>query len=499
MSTIHALYRPSLALLTDLYELTMGCGYVKNGMQDEEAVFNLFFRKLPFEGGYAIACGLDDALEVLGSFRFGEEDLAYLATLRGRDARPLFDDTFLRWLGEMKLELTVDAIPEGSLVFPHEPLLRVRGPIVQCQLVESVLLNVINFQTLVATKAARMCQAAQGEPVIEFGLRRAQGIDGAISASRAAYVGGCVGTSNVLAGKLLGIPVMGTHAHSWVMCFESELEAFEAYARAMPGNCIFLVDTYDSLEGVRNAVRVGQWLREQGQRLVGIRLDSGDLAWLSIQARRLLDEAGFQDTVIVGSNDLDEQIIESLKVQGARIGVWGVGTRLVTGFDDAALGGVYKITAIRRPGGAWEDRIKLGERSIKTSVPGILQVRRYRGEDGVVMADAIYDERLGIEGSCTIIDPNDPTRRKSIPAGTPFEELLVPALREGKRVLSTTPIAAVQERARRELESLHPATRRLVNPHEYPVGLEQRVFDRRMELILSWKRAVQQVAEGENE
>jgi len=399
----------------------------------------------------------------------------------------------------MKLELTVDAIPEGSLVFPHEPLLRVRGPIVHCQLVESVLLNVINFQTLVATKAARMCQAAQGEPVIEFGLRRAQGIDGAISASRAAYVGGCVGTSNVLAGKLLGIPVMGTHAHSWVMCFESELEAFEAYARAMPGNCIFLVDTYDSLEGVRNAVRVGQWLREQGQRLVGIRLDSGDLAWLSIQARRLLDEAGFQDTVIVGSNDLDEQIIESLKVQGARIGVWGVGTRLVTGFDDAALGGVYKITAIRRPGGAWEDRIKLGERSIKTSVPGILQVRRYRGEDGVVMADAIYDERLGIEGSCTIIDPNDPTRRKSIPAGTPFEELLVPALREGKRVLSTTPIAAVQERARRELESLHPATRRLVNPHEYPVGLEQRVFDRRMELILSWKRAVQQVAEGENE
>ena len=499
MSMINALYRPSLALLTDLYELTMSCGYVKNGMQDDEAVFNLFFRKLPYEGGFAVACGLDDVLGVLEDFRFGDEDLGYLATLRGRDARPLFDDAFLRWLGDMRLRLSIDAIPEGALVFPHEPLLRVRGPIVQCQLVESVLLNVINFQTLVATKAARMCQAAQGEPVMEFGLRRAQGIDGSISASRAAYVGGCVGTSNVLAGKLLGIPVMGTHAHSWVMCFESELEAFEAYARALPGNCIFLVDTYDSLEGVRNAIKAGLRLREQGQKLLGIRLDSGDLAWLSIEARKVLDEAGFQDTFIVGSNDLDEHIIESLKVQGARIGVWGVGTRLVTGFDDAALGGVYKITAMKRPGGEWEDRIKLGERSIKTSVPGLLQVRRYRGEDGLLVADAIYDERLGIEGGCTLIDPNDPTRRKTIPAGTKSEELLVPALREGKRVLAPTPLMTIQERTRRELDSLHPATRRFVNPHEYPVGLEQRVFDRRMDLILSWKRAVRQVAQGETE
>lgn len=487
MSSLRALHRSSLALLTDLYELTMGYGYFKSGMQDTEAVFHLFFRKLPFDGGYAIACGLDDALELLEGYRFDDGDLSYLATLRGQDGEPLFDDAFLRWLGEMKLTISVDAIPEGSLAFAHEPLLRVQGPIAQCQLVESALLNLINFQSLVATKAARMCGAACGEPVMEFGLRRAQGIDGAISACRAAYVGGCVGTSNVLAGRLLGIPVMGTHAHSWVMCFDTELEAFEAYARALPNNCIFLVDTYDSLEGVRNAIRVGHTLRERGHRLLGIRLDSGDLAWLSIEARKLLDEAGFHDAFIVGSNDLDEHLIESLKRQGAQLKVWGVGTRLVTAFDEPALGGVYKITALRRPGGEWEDRIKLSERAVKTSVPGILQVRRFHGPDGSLIADAIHDVRKGVPDGCTIVDPNDPTRRKSIAAGTAWEDLLVPVFRDGRRVLPEAPLAELRARTLRELERLHPGSRRFANPHEYPVGLERGLHERRMFLIMKWK------------
>ena len=239
-------------------------------------------------------------------------------------------------------------IPEGTIVFPHEPLLRVHGPLLQAQLLETALLNIVNFQTLVATKAARVVLAARGEPVLEFGLRRAQGIDGALAASRAAYLGGCAATSNVLAGRLYGIPVRGTHAHSWVMCFDDELEAFRAYARAMPNNCVFLVDTYDTLDGVRHAIEVGQELRRQGHEMIGIRLDSGDLAWLSIEARRMLDEAGFPKATIVASNELDEQIIASLKDQGATIGVWGVGTRLVTAYDQPALGGVYKLAAIAR-------------------------------------------------------------------------------------------------------------------------------------------------------
>jgi nicotinate phosphoribosyltransferase len=312
----------NLALLTDLYELTMAYAHWKSGTAQKEAVFNLAFRHQPFHGGFSVACGLGQVLEILEDFAFDGSDLEYLAQLQGNDGKPLFERGFLQYLGQLKFSCDVDAIPEGTIVFPHEPLVQVRGPIIQAQILETLLLNIINFQTLIATKAARICLATRGEPVLEFGLRRAHGIDGALAASRAAYVGGCAATSNVLAGKLFGIPVKGTHAHSWVMSFETEMEAFKAYAEAMPNNCVFLVDTYDTLEGVKGAIEIGRWLRSRGSDLLGIRLDSGDLAYLSIEARTLLDAAGFEKAFIVASNDLDENIIASLKEQGATISVW---------------------------------------------------------------------------------------------------------------------------------------------------------------------------------
>jgi len=478
-------------LLTDLYQLTMAHGYWKTGRADDEAVFNLFFRKAPFGGGYTVACGLMPALEYLESFRYQPDDLAYLATLTGNDGERLFEPAFLDYLAGLRLNLTVHAMVEGTVVFPHEPLLRIQGPIIQCQLLETALLNIVNFDTLVATKAARVALAAQGDPVLEFGLRRAQGPDGALSASRAAYVGGCAGTSNVLAGKMFGIPVRGTHAHSWVMSFDSELEAFRAYAEVMPNNCVFLVDTYDTLEGVRNAIAVGKILRERGKELVGIRLDSGDLAWLSVQARKMLDEAGFPGAIIAASNDLDEALIHSLKVEGAAITSWGVGTRLSTAYDQPALGGVYKLAAVRRQG-RWAYRVKLSEQAVKISNPGIQQVRRF--SDGrEFLADAIYDETIGAQrqggDGCTIVDPMDPTRQKTIAPGTAGEDLLVPVFRGDRSVYTPPSLAASRARTFAQLSMFHPGIKRLVNPHQYPVGLERRLHHLRTDLIMSARRS----------
>ncbi|HEX2224552.1 MAG TPA: nicotinate phosphoribosyltransferase, partial [Thermoanaerobaculia bacterium] len=350
------------------------------------------------------------------------------------------------------------------------------------------LLNLINFPTLIATKAARVCLAAQGEPVIEFGLRRAQGIDGALTASRAAYVGGCVGTSNLLAGQLYGIPVRGTHAHSWVLSFDSELESFQAYADALPNNCVFLVDTYDSLEGVRRAVEVGKRLREHGHEMVGVRLDSGDLAYLSVEARKILDEGGFPKASITASNDLDEHLITSLKQQGAAINVWGVGTRLVTAYDQPALGGVYKLTAVREPGGPWEYKVKLSEQAVKISNPGIQQVRRYvsPGETRPeAVADMIFDEEQGVpEGPAVLVDPMDLTRRKEVAPETPWEDLLVPVFRGGKRVYDPPPLAEVRRRVTGQLAQFHGGVKRFANPHRYPVGLEQHLFALKTRLSL---------------
>ena len=481
------LYRPSLALLTDLYEITMAAAAWKSGIAGEEAVFTLSFRKNPFEGGFTIAAGLDPVIEHVLGYRFDDSDLAYLESQRDSRGKPLFEPGFLDVLRRLELAIDVDAVPEGTAVFPWEPVLRVKGPVIPCMLLETPLLTLLNFQMLIATKAARVCLAARGDPVLEFGLRRAQGFDGGLSASRAAYVGGCAATSNVLAGKLFGIPVKGTHAHSWVMLFDDEREAFRAYAEAMPGNCVLLVDTYGTLEGVKHAIETGRWLRERGAELAGIRLDSGDLAWLSQQARQLLDAAGLERTAILGSNELDEHIIDSLKEQGARIAVWGVGTRLVTGNGEPALGGVYKLTAVRRPGGPWLHRVKLSEVAAKTSVPGMLQIRRFRTETGN-LADCIYDELTGLPVRSVIVDPLDHTRRREIPTDTPGEDLLVPIFRGGKLVYERPPLSASRQRTAEELGKLHGGVKRFVNPHQYPVGLEKSLFDLRTRLILQTRR-----------
>jgi len=478
------LYRSSLGLLTDFYEITMAYAAWKGGIAGRETVFHLSFRKNPFDGGYAVAAGLEHAVDYVRHCRFAPDDVAYLAAQRGNDGRPLFEAAFLDWLAALRLDVDMDAMPEGTAVFPHEPILRVRGPVVPCMLLETPLLNIVNFQTLVATKAARIVLAARGEPVIEFGLRRAQGIDGALSASRAAFIGGCAATSNVLAGKLYGIPAKGTHAHSWVMLFDDELEAFFTYARAMPANCILLVDTYNSLDGVRRAIEVGRWLRERGHRLVGIRLDSGDLAWLSVQARRLLDEAGLADTAVMASNELDESIVQALKDQEAAVTVWGVGTRLVSAWGEPALGGVYKLSAVRAgPGAPWAYRVKLSEQTAKTTIPGILQVRRFEHADGF-LADVIYDEEIGLPAAPEMVDPLDLTRRRLLPAGTPGEDLLVPVLRRGEPVWRSPPLEAMRDRGREQLSRLHAGVKRLVHPHQYPVGLERGLSDLRTRLIL---------------
>ena len=477
------LYGHSLALFTDLYQLTMAYGYWKLGLADREAVFCLQFRKNPFGGGYTIACGLQNAIEFMERLRFDEDDLRFLSGLQGNDGRPLFDSAFLDYLGGLELRIDVDAVPEGTAVFPYEPVIRVKGPMLQCQLLETPLLNIVNFQSLIATKAARICYAAKGDAVIEFGLRRAQGIDGGVSASRAAYVGGCAGTSNVLAGKLYGIPVRGTHAHSWVMLFDDELAAFEKYADVLPNNCVFLVDTYNTLEGVRNAVRVGKRLQLEGHKMIGIRLDSGDLAYLSIEARKILDEAGFREAAILASNELDEQVIASLKEQGATISVWGVGTRLSTAYDQPALGGVYKLTAARNENGSWVHRIKLSEQMSKSSIPGILQVRRF-SKDGEFVADAIYDELESPRAFRTILDPRDPTRRKTIPDDSDGEDLLIPILRGGKPVYESPSLDETRNRTLSQLSMLHSGVKRFLNPHQYPAGLEEGLHDVRSELIL---------------
>ena len=385
--------------------------------------------------------------------------------------------------------MDVDAIPEGTAVFAHEPTVRVSGPLIECQLIETPLLNIVNFQTLIATKAARICLAAQGEPVIDFGLRRAQGIDGALTAARAAYVGGCTGTSNVLAGKLFNIPVKGTHAHSWVMTFDTEMESFETYAKALPNNCVFLVDTYDTLDGVRHAIEVGKHLRQRGHEMIGIRLDSGDLAYLSIEARKLLDAGGFPKASILASNDLDEHLIASLKQQGATIAVWGVGTRLVTGSDQPALGGVYKLSAVQDADGKWQPRIKLSEQTAKVSVPGIQQVRRFSDASGFI-GDAIYDELTKIGDAPTIVDPSDPIRRKTFSPQSKWEDLLVPVARNGRVVYDIPPLAKVRERTLDQLNHLHAGTKRLINPHRYPVGLERDLFEQRASMIENLKARV---------
>jgi nicotinate phosphoribosyltransferase len=486
MSAVRDLYRPTLAALTDLYELTMAAGYAWADVAERESVFALSFRTLPFGGGYAIAAGLDDVLEILEGYHFEAADIEHLKGLRTPGGRALFEPAFLDRLASLRFTGDVDAIPEGTAVFGNEPLLTVQAPLVQAQLVESMLMTVLGFQTLVATKAARVVEAAGGGALLEFGLRRSQGPDGAVSAARAAYIGGATATSNVLAGRLLGIPVRGTHAHSWVQVFDDEQRAFDLYADAQPDNVTLLVDTYDTIAGVAHAIQTGLRLRASGGSLAAIRLDSGDLAYLSIQARRMLDEAGLTETRIVASNDLDEHTIESLREQGARIDIWGVGTRLDTAWDQPALGVVYKLTAIREPDGSWRYPVKLSEQTAKISIPGILGVRRFSDPSCCFRADMIYDRDLPQPPSGgVIVDPADALHMRTVDPAWTAEELVLPVLRAGRRVAAAPSLDAIRQRAQAQLAALHPAIRRLLNPHVYPVGLEMSLHERRTALVLA--------------
>lgn len=430
-SHLTTVYRPDFGMLTDLYQLTMAYGYYKQGIHQRKCIFHLFYRKPPFGSQFAIAAGLELAIDLVRGLKFSAADVQYLGRQKGADGKPLFNEQFLNYLQRLEFKGDIQAIPEGNIVFPHEPLLRIEATLVEAQLLETALLSVMNFSTLIATKAARIKAAAGDDTVLEFGLRRAQGIDGGLTASRAAYIGGCDATSNVWAGRYYNIPIKGTHAHSWVMVYPDELTAFEAYAEALPNNAILLVDTYDTLEGTKNAIEIGRKLKEKGHRLLGIRLDSGDLAALSIAARKLLDEAGFEDAAIVASNDLDEYRIKALKESGATISVWGVGTRLATSYDQPALGGVYKLAAIQNEQGEWENRIKLSEQLIKVSNPGKLQVRRYKDEKGKLVASQLFSEFQGTPARklATV------TTSVSIDEGATVEEdLLVPVFKEGKLV-----------------------------------------------------------------
>ena len=474
----------NLTLLTDLYQLTMAQGYWQQLKPGIEACFYMFFRDNPFKGGYAVSCGMDQVVELIEGFGFDDGDIDYLAGLKAPSGAPLFDEAFLEWLGGMELEVDIDAVPDGTVVFPREPLLRVTGPLMQCQLLEAALLNCVNFQTLIATKAARVCLAAQDAPVAEFGLRRAQGAGGGLWASRASIVGGCASTSNVLAGKMFDLPVSGTHAHSWVMAFPSELEAFRAYAEAFPKNCTLLVDTYNVEQGIDNAITVGLEMRERGEKLSGIRIDSGDLAWLAKMARRKLDAAGLTDCGIVLSNDLDEYTIQSILEEGAQVSAWGVGTKLACAYDQPTLGGVYKLSATRKPGGEWIDHLKISESAKKLTFPGVLDVRRYYHEDGHIAGDMVFDTNAGVQECETIVDPLDSLRRKRL-GGKRFETLLAPLARNGKTVLAPKfrDALAARERARAGLATLDESQKRMLNPHSYPVGLEHGLFEHRSDLV----------------
>jgi len=460
----------------------MAYGYWKAGVSDHEAAFHVTFRHNPFGGQFTVACGLATAIDFLRMFHFTETEIAYLASQRGNDGKPLFDSGFLDYLRDLRLTCDIDAIPEGTLVFPNEPLIRVSGPVAQCQLLETTLLNILNFESLIATKAARVCLAAKNDPVIEFGLRHAQGVDGGLTAARAAYIGGCVGTSNLQAGERFGIPVSGTQAHSWIMFFESEDEAFQTYASAMPNNCVLLVDTYNSIEGVRHAIDVASQLRKEGHEMIGVRLDSGDRVALSIEARRMLDKAGFTNAKIVCSGDLDEHVIADMKQGGARIDMWGVGTKLTTGQPDAALGGIYKLGAVRHPGGQWQYRIKLSDEAAKTSCPGLLQVRRFQQPDGRFIADAIYETGHAISEPCVVVDL-ETEKKTEIPAKTDYSDLLVPVFRRDQLVYQTPNLEASREHARKQLDCAPPEILRLKNPTPYKIGLERSLHELRATLI----------------
>ena len=469
------------ALLTDLYELTMMAGYLVQGKADDTATFDLYFRRNPYGGGYAIAAGLEDAVRTILEMRFSDDDIRYLRSLRSPRGNQTFPDVFLEYLSRWRFGGEILAVPEGTVVFSHEPLLRVRGRVIECQLIESALLCHVNFQTLIATKAARIWEAARRAPVLEFGLRRAQGPDGAMSAARAAMIGGADATSNVLGSANLDMPARGTHAHSWIQAFETELEAFRAYAALFPDECTLLVDTYDTLKsGIPNAIRVGLEMRDAGHQLAGVRIDSGDLTFLSRKARRALDEAGLDYVKIVASNDLDEYIIADVLAQGGAIDIWGVGTRLVTGAGEVsgALGGVYKMAEYNgRP------KIKISSNLEKMTTPGIKKIVRFYDREGLMEADALAEDSEDLStGEVLIMDPANPLRRTTLQSKRRVE-LMVPVVTGGELVYEFPTLAQIRGHRINQLTELHESYKRLTNPHEYKVGLTQNLWNLKERMI----------------
>lgn len=473
----------NFTLLTDFYELTMMQGYFRE-KADDIVVFDAFYRKNPSGSGYAIACGLEQVIDYIKNLSFSYEDVDYLRSLN------MFDEEFLNYLAGFHFTGDIYAIPEGSVVFPYEPLVKVVAPIMEAQLVETALLNIVNHQSLIATKASRVCYAAKGDGIMEFGLRRAQGPDAGTFGARAAVIGGCVGTSNVICGKQFGVPVLGTHAHSWIMSFPDEYTAFKAYADIYPNACLLLVDTYDTLKsGVPNAIRVFQEMKEAGIPLTkyGIRLDSGDLAYLSKKARKMLDEAGFPDAIISASNDLDEFLIDSLKVQGAAITSWGVGTHLITSKDCPSFGGVYKLAAVMGKDGNFIPKIKLSENTEKVTNPGNKKIYRiYEKESGKIKADLIClaDEVFDENEPMLLFDPLEPWKKTKLPAGSyTLRELMVPVFLNGECVYESPKVMDIQAYCKKELETLWPETRRLVNPHKVYVDLSAKLYDIKISLL----------------
>lgn len=472
----------NLTLLTDFYELTMMQGYFKN-KSNETVIFDAFYRSNPSGNGYAICAGLDQMIDYIKNLHFSEDDIEYLRSQK------IFDEDFLDYLSKFRFTGDIYAIPEGTVVFPMEPLVKVIAPIMEAQLVETAILTLINHQSLIATKAARVVYAAKGDGVMEFGLRRAQGPDAGTLGARAAVIGGCIGTSNVLAAKLYGVPALGTHAHSWIMSFEDELTAFRQYAYLYPDNTTLLVDTYDTLRsGVPNAIRVFSELRDANKmpKKYGIRLDSGDLAYLSKKAKKMLDAAGFFDAIITASSDLDEYLIDSLKTQGAAINSWGVGTNLITSKDCPAFGGVYKLAAIEK-NGQFIPKIKLSENTWKITNPGNKTIFRiYDKESGKIKADLIslVDEEFSNEDSLMIFDPIETWKKTYLKPGSyTVREILVPIFKDGKCVYESPKVMDIRSYCQNELNTLWDETRRLVNPHKVYVDLSKRLWTIKNELL----------------
>ncbi|SNS45387.1 nicotinate phosphoribosyltransferase [Anaerovirgula multivorans] len=471
----------NLALLTDFYQLTMMNGYLKHNIHEDIVVFDYFFRKNPCDSSYTIIAGIEQVIDYVENLKFTEEDLDYLRGLG-------FDESFLSALKNFKFSGTIYGVPEGSIMFPNEPVLRIKAPSFEAQLIETALLNILNFQSLIATKASRIIEAAEGDPVFEFGLRRAQGPDAGIYGARAAVIGGCSSTSNVLAGKMFDIPVVGTQAHSWIQSFDSELEAFEAYAATYPDNCLLLVDTYNTLNsGVPNAIKVFHQLRKRGFEPKGIRIDSGDIAYLSKEARKILDAAGFQNVSIVASSDLDEETIYSLKIQKSAINGWGVGTNLITSSNCPALGGVYKLSAIEKKDKIIP-KIKISENPEKITNPGYKKVIRIYDSYNNAQADLIMleEEVIDTNKPLTIFHPIYTWKKKTFNRYS-VREMLIPIYQEGNLVYPRKTVSEIRSYAKKELDSLWPEYKRFNRPHLYKVDLSEKLWNLKNQMVSEYK------------